>query len=327
LDVSVFILSYKRPHYLREAVRSVLAQSRKPKSIVILDNGSGADVKRAVLDFLEQGVTWEGSETAHSVHWNIQRAFDHAWSKYVYVMHDDDRLCPDFLETQVKFMEEHSMAAAVACGGYTIDSNGNRIGELARMASNEEHWYNSSADLALLYSGKGFLPFPSIVYRTSSIRKLGIRSDFDKVADVVLLCELADVAPIAYLNTELFEYRVHPGQDSAVIPDHVRWKLSDFLIRIGSSSPAYAKAIRRNVSRLWTERYLDLYFVNVKRKREKGRCHSWVLGSAIDAARLVRKQYFSWKVAVAYEMNGMRKRVSAGIFARRKPREDVKRSM
>jgi len=320
LDVSVFILSYRRPGYLREAVSSVLAQSRKPKSITILDNGSGENVKRAVLDLLEQGVTWEGSETVHSSLWNIQRAFDRASFKYVYVMHDDDRLCPRFLETQVKFLEEEGTAAAVACGAYTIDTNGNRVGRLNDLASNDEvHWFNSGADLRLLYSRRGFLPFPSIVYRTSSIRKVGIRSDFDKVADAVLLCELADIGPIAYRNTELLEYRLHPGQDSADFPDHVLWKLDAFLIQRGSSSPLLAEAIRRNICRFWTKRYLDKWVFDAKRKRS--------LGSAIDGLRLVGKPYFRWEVAVGYVVNRLRTRVHTGVTTRGKPKEVVEQSM
>jgi glycosyltransferase involved in cell wall biosynthesis len=303
LDVSVFILSYKRPHYLREAVRSVLAQSRKPKAIVILDNGSGEDVKRAVLDFLEQGVTWEGSETTHSSLWNIQRAFDNACLKYAYVMHDDDRLCPRFLETQVEFMEEHSMAAAVACGAYLIDSNGNRIGRLADLASSDTvvHWFNSGAEVAAVYSRGGCLPFPSILYRASSLRKVRVRSNFGKVADVVLLCELADVGPIAYRNVELLEYRVHPGQDSADFPEHVFWKLDCFLVRKGSTAPALAKDIYNNIRRLETGRYLSKWILGVKRDRSPN--------SVIDGVRLVMKPYFSWKVAVRLLLNRLRTRV------------------
>jgi len=320
LDISVFVLSYRRPLYLREAVRSVLAQSRKPKSIVILDNGSGEDVKRAVADFLEQGVSWEGSDVTRSAIWNIQRAFNNACNKYVYVMHDDDRLCSHFLETQVEFLEEHSMATAVACGAYTIDSDGNRIGRLAGMASNDGvYWFNSGADLALLYSRRGFLTFPSIVYRTSSIRKVRIRSDFDKVADAVLLCELADIGPIASRNTELLEYRLHPGQDSADFPDHVLWKLDAFLIQRGSSSPLLAEAIRRNICRFWTKRYLDKWVFDAKRKRS--------LGSAIDGLRLVGKPYFRWEVAVGYVVNRLRTRVHTGITTRGKPKEVVEQSM
>lgn len=306
LDVSVFVLSHERPLFLRQALRSVLAQSRTPRAITILDNGSGEDVRRAVDDFLRQGVNWEGSDVTCSSLWNIQRAFDSACFRYVYVMHDDDRLCRDFLKTQVEFLEEHSTAAAVACGAYTIDSNGNRIGRLADLVGGDEvHWFNSGADLTLLYSRGGFLPFPSILYRTSSVKKVRIRSDFAKVADVVLLCELADVGPIAYQRTELLEYRVHPAQDSAGFPEQVLWKLDGFLLRKGSSSPLLAKAIYENIRRLETGRYLGRWVLSVKRNRS--------LGSAIDGIRVVRKPYFSWKAAVRHVANWLRARMHADI--------------
>ena len=310
LDISVFILSYKRPRYLREAVHSVLAQSRKPKSIVILDNGSGEDVRRVVVDFLEQGVSWEGSDVTHSLLWNTQRAFDHACSKYVYVMHDDDRLCPDFLETQVKFLEEHDEAAAVACAAYAIDSRGNRIGRtlqngrIDRLNTPADHgeakWYRNGAEAALLYS-MGGQPFPSIVYRTSCVKQVRVRSEFGYVFDVVLMCELADVGPIAYQNDALFELRLHPGQESRSITDPLLWKLDDFLILKGLTSPVLGKTVYRNIRRRETQRSLSKWIVNVKRSRS--------VRSLTDSIRLVREPYFSWQAATAILMKRFRMRV------------------
>lgn len=49
LDITVCILSYKRPHFLAEAIESVLAQTKKPKGFIVFDNGSGGRTGRKSL--------------------------------------------------------------------------------------------------------------------------------------------------------------------------------------------------------------------------------------------------------------------------------------
>ena len=314
LSIDVFVLSFNRAFYLRQALRSVLEQSRKPKRVVILDNGSDEDVKRKVLDLLGLGISWEGTDVTHSSLWNIQRAFDDARLKYVYVMHDDDRLCPNFLETQVEFLEKHMMATAVACGAHVIDSDGNRVGRLTGLETNKEvRWFNSSADVAVLYSKRGFLPFPSVIYRTSSTKRVKIRTEYGKVADVVLLCELAGLGPIAYRNIELLEYRLHAAQDSAKFPDDVLLKLDAYLIWKGSSNLLLTSAIFKNIRRFWTERYLNRWIFSVKQE--------WSLGSAIDGVRLFNKPYFSLEFAVRYVLNLLIGRVQRSISASSKTKK------
>jgi len=292
LDVSVLVLSHERPQFLRQAVASVLGQSKLPSTITILDNGSGPDVRQAVADFLAQGVRWEGSDVTRSGLWNIQRALDRGNSEYLYVMHDDDRLCPSFLETQVKFMEENGRAVAVACGAHKIDSAGKRIGSFGRGSNDEIRWVNSGAELALLYSRADGPPYPSVVYRTSCARRVRIRPEFGKVTDVVFLCELADVGPIAYRSTELLEYRIHSGQDSAIISDQVLCKLLDFLILESSSNPMMAKMVRRNFQTLQTGRYMSNWIINFRKDRS--------FNSVMDAVRMPIKRYFSFKAAIRW---------------------------
>ena len=121
LDVTVCILSFNRAAYLREALASVLAQTKAPQDIAIFDNGSQGEVLEAVKGYLEKGVRWVGSEVTMSAIWNFKRAVADTKSKYVLVMHDDDRLCRDFLEKQIEFLEENHSVVAVACNGYLID--------------------------------------------------------------------------------------------------------------------------------------------------------------------------------------------------------------
>lgn len=257
LDVSVSILSYNRPQFIREAIESITKQSKKPKEIIIYDNGSDNNVKNAIKHFLNNNITWKGSNTNHSAHWNIRRAIKNAHSKYLFIMHDDDRLCPTFLDEQIDFLEKHPSCSAIACCGYIIDSNGKRTGILTFLTNTRSvQWFNSGSSIALYYSSGSFIPFPSILYRSEFVKKIEWRGkEFGKVADVVFLCDLIKIGPIAYQNKKLFEYRFHAGQDSKYFPEKIFRKLEDFYIDLGNASDI-KEEIKRNVSKTQTKRNL-----------------------------------------------------------------------
>jgi len=231
LDVTVCILSFNRAAYLREALASVLAQTKAPQDIAIFDNGSQGEVLEAVKGHLEKGVRWVGSEVTMSAIWNFKRAVADTKSKYVLVMHDDDRLCRDFLEKQIEFLEENHSVVAVACNGYLIDENGNRSGLTLRgnPAEAEAELYKCSAHVALKYAGDSCIPFSSVVYRTHSVRETDFREEFGKVCDAVFFCDMADRGTIAFQPKALYECRVHSGQDSSHFPSDLMDKLEQFL--------------------------------------------------------------------------------------------------
>lgn len=291
--VSVCILSYNRPQFLPEAVQSVLCQSLPPSEIIILDNGSDGAVKLSVERFLQMGVAWEGSEIPQSVFWNWERAVAKTASKYLYIMHDDDRLCTGFLAEQIGFLEEHPYVLAVGCDAHIINRDGNRVGKLLHPSrlGPTINLYRSSAELALLYS-ESSLAFPSMIYRNPYPQKIKGRPEFGKVGDVVFLCELASLGKIAYQNMPLFEYRVHSGQDSAYFPSNEQDLLEDFLVGVASSNPQILRQVTRNIRVRRTNRLLWQADESIRR------------GAILAALRTVMKlfdpHYVSLKTVVKF---------------------------
>ena len=216
LDITVCILSYNRPTYLREALHSVLLQARQPKKIIIYDNGSDERVFEEVKEFIDGDVQWRGAEHNYPVIWNFNRALRECETKYIVLLHDDDRLCPNFIEEQIKLLNADDSLVAVSCNGFLIDEDGKR--KNATLASTVEptiELYTCSGQVALKYAGDSCLPMSPMVYRTQAVRLVEFREEFGKVCDAVLFCDLADVGVIAYQTTPLYECRVHSGQDSS----------------------------------------------------------------------------------------------------------------
>lgn len=249
VDVSLFIISYNRAEYLVEAVKSALNQTHRPRDITILDNGSTPDVKEAVEPLLERGVTWLGSDRTNPPSWNIRRAFTLAQGEYFVTMHDDDRLLPNFLKEQADFLDRNPDVVAVGCNAFRIDAKGNRGGPLVPGSKERISWFRTSADVALLYSRSGAIPFPTIMYRNGSAQKKEFRYDeFGKVLDVIYLCDLAQVGPLVYRDEMLYEYRLHADQDSLGIPELTRRTLDRGLLSYASSNPLILRKMKKDLA-------------------------------------------------------------------------------
>lgn len=269
LDISVFILSFNRPDYLRETVKSVLLQSQAPSTIAIFDNGSESEVQEAVTDFIELGVKWVGSDVNRGSHWNTLRAINAVRSRYFMLLHDDDRLDPLFLERQVRFMEENRKVSAVSCNGHLIDHRGVKLYRTLApvQQSGRYQYFFFSGEVALRYAGNSCIPLSPTIYRTSLARLVDIRIEFGKVADAVLFCDLTTVGPIAYLDDPLYDCRIHPGQDSMVFPADLMNKLEIFFETRELPDESFRPKLRLLLTQQHTARNIKLMFMSLKQRQ------------------------------------------------------------
>lgn len=295
LDITVCILSYNRAAYLREAIASVLEQSVAPKNIIVFDNGSKGDVYETVSKFESHGVHWQGSEVTHSPIWNFKRAIANADSKYVFVMHDDDKINPDFLQKQVEFLESHQNVGAVTCNGFIIDETGKRNGKVVRadFVNVEPEYYNCSVDIAIRYAGDGCIPFSPTVYRTEFVRQVDFREEFGKFCDAVFFCDMADKGTIVFRSDVLYECRVHSGQDSIHSPLELVEKLENFLGSRKSNNQNDIVQLKKLLIKQHTLRILrqflevEIFFSTFKKLGDK--MFSWSAALELVVDKLRRK--------------------------------------
>ena len=258
MNISACILSYNRADYLCEAIESILKQTFLPKEILIFDNGSDQVVFDRVRSYLPLGVEWFGSEVNHSAMWNFRRAVMTAKADFLFVLHDDDRLCPEFIEQQLYFLTSNPEIGAVTCNGYLINNLGQRNGKLLRQEIKPDgiEIYRTSAEVAIRYASDSCLPFSPVVYRRDFIRTVKPREEFGKVVDAVLFCELANLASLAYQLNPLYECRIHESQDSNFFPLAEMNKLTAYFENDTSGIPAARKELYNLLVRQHTSRQL-----------------------------------------------------------------------
>ncbi len=256
-SIGVYILSYNRPHFLREALNSVFMQQRKADKIFILDNGSDPGVKESIAAELDKGVIWVGADRNHSSTWNHNRVLELAREDLFYLMHDDDRLLPDFISTQVDLMDRNPEVIASGCNGFRIGPNGKRDGRYVReKGGSKVERYPDSASMADLYS-RSYIPFPSIVYRNGFPQKVGLEERYGQFSDAVFLVRLAGFGQIVFLDEELMEYRMHSGQDSKALNEDLYRMKEQILLDYSKDDGRYAQKVRKRVRENQTRRWLE----------------------------------------------------------------------
>ena len=304
LDVTVCILSFNRAAYLCEAVASVLAQSKAPQHIVVFDNGSEGIVLESMSGYLERGVRWVGSDVTRSAIWNFRRAVAEAKSEYVLVMHDDDRLCPGFLEEQIEYLDGNPEVIAVACNGYIIDEGGRRTGLtlLGNRVDSDVELYKCSAQVAMKYAGDSCIPFSSTVYRTRCVREIDFREEFGKVCDAVFFCDMADTGTIAFKSKALYECRVHPGQDSSHFPSEQMDKLEQFFWARKSTSRLEIDLLHKSLIKQHTSRCIRIILEAMSAPGSPRHLFS-------EVAK-IRNRMFSFSAALGILVYGVKKRLT-----------------
>jgi len=304
-NVSACILSYNRAEYLCAAIDSILQQTVRPAEILVFDNGSDAVVYERVRSYLDRGVSWIGSDINRSVVWNFRRAVATANSEYVFVLHDDDRLCSDFVERQINFMLLNPDVGAVTCNGYLINELGGRTGRLLRHddLGGGVEFYRSAAAVAIRYASESCLPFSPVVYRTEFVRAVNLREEFGKVSDAVFLCDLAKVGALAYQLRPLYECRVHGGQDSSHFPAVELDRLTNYFEREATGSQAERKELARKLVRQHTLRQLIRIYCSIFPVPRVSRL--------LTELRSLAHRKYSFFAAVLICAEALRKRVSA----------------
>ena len=230
-NIEIFLKSLNRKEWLREALQTIYAQTLKPAKITILDNGSKIDVQESLKADIEAGkITWVGPEGKNTQFWNFKRALTLQQSPYALIMHDDDRLLPNFCERQSKFLDENPTVVAVGPRAIRIDEFGKQheIFNSTSFEMTETVFLKNSAEAAAFYCNS-FVPWPGYVYRKGAPQITLIKEKHGKCTDVVFMVDLAASGSIAYNFEVLWEHRVHSGQASETFSLEDRVNLLEYL--------------------------------------------------------------------------------------------------
>ncbi len=114
--VRVFLCTYKRPHLLRRALASLLAQKFTDWVCELHNDAPDDDTPRSILEELAAGDS-RFVYHSHTSNWGAVATFNHAYAggsePYASILEDDNWWEPAFLSTAVSSLEKHPSASLV----------------------------------------------------------------------------------------------------------------------------------------------------------------------------------------------------------------------
>lgn len=133
--VSIGIPTYNRANgFLRDALESALRQSYKNLEIIVSDNGSTDNTKAYVTSFNDPRIKYFCQSPSIAPHENFNFCLNQATGAYFSLLHDDDVLDDDFIETCMKAANYDDKYGLIRTGLRGIDDNGKLLFEKKNLA-------------------------------------------------------------------------------------------------------------------------------------------------------------------------------------------------
>lgn len=191
--ISVCIPTCRRPQLLKEAIASCLAQTYRPLEVLVGDD-SEDDRSASVVNLLQNvpGVTidYHRNHTPLGQAGNVNDLFDRARGDRIVLLHDDDLLLPDAIETLSNcWVEESNLTASfgkqyiISVTGEINQSESEYLNKLFFRTPDKAGLQPSALESALLqqFPNDGFLIRSDIAKRVRlrEHSKVGDAVDFD----------------------------------------------------------------------------------------------------------------------------------------------------
>lgn len=228
-----FILSRDRAELLDQTLASVVPNLTADVQLIVSDNSETDAVSKLLatkypqLDCVRRNPTLPA--LAH-----FEAVIEECSSEYVVIFHDDDLLLPNYLPRLLSALKADPSLSAVACNAYVMKEQ-EKTNQAFMAKFSEAVCIQSASELLDYYFSIGrarAAPFPSYMYRASSLKGCALRREQGgKYSDVSFLLEVLWKGNILWLPEPLMFYRIHGANDSATEKVGQRMSLLRYVYR------------------------------------------------------------------------------------------------
>ena len=203
--VSIIVRTKDRPKLLKNALRSIAAQSYRPREVVLVNDG-GCD-----LDIEEiKGILGDISLNYIRLEQNTGRAHagnvgvENAKGKYVGFLDDDDEFYPEHIETLITFLEQSDYKVAYTDSLMVYKEHNPDTHELSERE--KELIFSKDFDYDYLVF-ENYIPFMCLLFNREVLNSSGgFDSNFDLCEDWELLIRIGDRYPFYHINKVTADY-------------------------------------------------------------------------------------------------------------------------
>lgn len=261
MDLSVIIPSYNSAAWVGDAINSVLRQTKGPRAVIVVDDGS-TDESQTILATFGQSI-----QVIRRTNGGLSAARNTgalaASTEWVAFLDADDRYRPDCIETYAA-LETAFPQTNVLFSDFAVFGDEGPISELesafdrflpdldrrARQQAGELLWLKRNANGVLIERNGTFAP-STLVIRRSLLEQVGwFDEGFGRTGaeDLELYCRLAPLASVGVVRRTLVDKRWHRTNMSQDY-DKMRPGADRALRRAGELLRGRDRALRRVVTR------------------------------------------------------------------------------
>jgi glycosyltransferase involved in cell wall biosynthesis len=208
--VSVAIPTYNRADsYLKEAVSSALDQTYKKIEIIVSDNCSTDNTESFIKSLPDPRIKYfkQGHNIGPINNYNF--CLDRAKGDYFLLLHDDDLVDADFIETCMSHSGYAKDYGIIRTGTRLIDDKGETLSE----SPNKGSQLSTVEYLRAWFSGRTAWYLPSTLFNTSILREGGgFDTNFQLLPDAVALVKLEAKYKRFDIEEVKASFRVHSGE-------------------------------------------------------------------------------------------------------------------
>ena len=123
--VTVAIPTYRRPHFLRVAIESALAQTYRNMEILVSDSDGSDEIAALVAGYRDPRLRYRRNDGPTNGLQNALAMYRAARGELIATLHDDDMWEPGFLTAMVRPLVEDSTVVLTFADHWLMDVGGN----------------------------------------------------------------------------------------------------------------------------------------------------------------------------------------------------------
>lgn len=218
--VSIVITTLNRFDYLRQAIRSALAQTFSDFELLVCDDGGREETRLLCESFGDRRIRHLVNNSALGTAMNTHSGIRLATADLIALLNDDDRWTPDFLEKCTSPLLRDEQVALAFSDHWVVDSQGTRLhadSDTASRTFGRDVLAAGYVEDPLHLLIKNSIPLAmASVFRKSlvdwSLYSAEVRGAYDYFLSY---CLLRSGRKVVYVPERLTEYRVHSESSSA----------------------------------------------------------------------------------------------------------------
>ncbi len=221
-DISVIIPLYNKRDEIGRTLRSVLSQSRLPREVIVIDDGS-TDGSGEVIEQIASPLVRLVRQENRGVSAARNRAMELAEGEWIALLDGDDEWLPDYLESMCALCERFPQARAFGSGFKVRDERGRLSRGRFPAKTGVVDYFQEAMRCHVL------IPSATLLHRTTALSLGGFPEGMKLGEDQYLWTLLARKYSVAFLSEEHVIYSRAAQNRSAAIytPEQSRHSLEE----------------------------------------------------------------------------------------------------